>query len=185
MHLFDVSQSFMGGYAIVGGHMPLACGLALGDSTRGRTAWPYFLGDGAVNEGEFHEALNLAAVWKLPVLFICENNLYGMGTPFDQRQRLAEIYKRAEAYGIRSEQVDGMDVLGSAQARRCRAKRARAAKGRHSSRSDVLIASAATRWPTRSSIARRMRSSTGAARPDRAQARPSPQGISRSPMSTR
>jgi len=112
MHLFDVSKSFLGGYAIVGGHMPLACGLALAEQYKGTERIAVnFLGDGAVNEGEFHEALNLAAVWKLPVLFIVENNLYGMGTAMRRVSALAEIYKRAEAYGIHSEQVDGMDVL--------------------------------------------------------------------------
>ncbi|HEY8172419.1 MAG TPA: pyruvate dehydrogenase (acetyl-transferring) E1 component subunit alpha [Dehalococcoidia bacterium] len=111
MHLFDVEKSFMGGYAIVAGHMPLTCGLALAEQYKGtdRIA-TNFLGDGAVNEGEFHEALNLAAVWKLPALFIVENNFYGMGTAVARVSALVEVYKRAEAYGIRSEQVDGMDV---------------------------------------------------------------------------
>ncbi len=111
MHLFDVSKSFMGGYAIVAGHMPLACGLALAEQHKGTDRIAVnFIGDGAVNEGEFHEALNLAAVWKLPVLFIVENNFYGMGTAMRRVSALVEIYKRAEAYGIHSEQVDGMDV---------------------------------------------------------------------------
>jgi len=111
MHLFDVSKSFMGGYAIVAGHMPLACGLGLAEQHKGTERIAVnFIGDGAVNEGEFHEALNLAAVWKLPVLFIVENNFYGMGTAMRRVSALVEIYKRAEAYGIHSEQVDGMDV---------------------------------------------------------------------------
>ncbi len=111
MHLFDVSKSFMGGYAIVAGHMPLACGLALAEQHKGTERIAVnFIGDGAVNEGEFHEALNLAAVWKLPVMFIVENNFYGMGTAMRRVSALVEIYKRAEAYGIHSEQVDGMDV---------------------------------------------------------------------------
>jgi pyruvate dehydrogenase E1 component alpha subunit len=81
MHLFDADRSFLGGYAIVAGHLPLACGLALANQRlgNGRIVLCVF-GDGAVNEGEFHESLNLAAVWKLPVLFLCENNGYGMGT---------------------------------------------------------------------------------------------------------
>jgi pyruvate dehydrogenase E1 component alpha subunit len=112
MHLFDVSKSFMGGYAIVAGHMPLACGLALAEQYKSADRIVVnFMGDGAVNEGEFHEALNLASVWKLPVLFICENNLYGMGTAMRRVSALVEVYKRAEAYGIDAEQVDGMDVL--------------------------------------------------------------------------
>jgi pyruvate dehydrogenase E1 component alpha subunit len=112
MHLFDVSRRFMGGYAIVGGHLPLACGLAMGcQYEKDESIVCCFLGDGSVNEGAFHEALNLAAVWRLPVLFICENNFYAMGTSMRKVSALAEIYKRAEAYGIRSEQVDGMDVM--------------------------------------------------------------------------
>ncbi len=130
MHLFDVSKSFMGGYAIVAGHMPLACGLALAEQYKGtQRIAANFLGDGAVNEGEFHEALNLAAVWKLPVLFIVENNLYGMGTAMRRVSALVEIYKRAEAYGIPSEQVDGMDVEAVHEAVTRVAERVRAGEG--------------------------------------------------------
>jgi pyruvate dehydrogenase E1 component alpha subunit len=112
MHLFDVEKSFMGGYAIVAGHMPLACGLALAEQYKGTDRIVVnFIGDGAVNEGEFHEALNLASVWKLPVLFINENNLYGMGTDVRRVSAVVEIYKRADAYAMPAEQVDGMDVL--------------------------------------------------------------------------
>ncbi len=112
MHLFEPSRRFMGGYAIVGGHLPLACGLAMGCLyDKNESVVLCFLGDGSVNEGAFHESLNLAAVWRLPVLFICENNFYAMGTAMRKVSALAEIFKRAEAYGIRSEQVDGMDVL--------------------------------------------------------------------------
>ncbi|MPZ48326.1 MAG: pyruvate dehydrogenase (acetyl-transferring) E1 component subunit alpha [Dehalococcoidia bacterium] len=112
MHIFDISKRFMGGYAIVAGHMPLACGTALAQKHLGTDAVTVsILGDGAVNEGAFHEALNLAAVWKLPVLFLCENNFYGMGTAMSRVSASTDIYKRAEAYGIRSEQVDGMDVI--------------------------------------------------------------------------
>jgi pyruvate dehydrogenase E1 component alpha subunit len=112
MHIFDFSRRFMGGYAIVAGHMPLACGTALAQKHLGSDAVTVcILGDGAVNEGAFHEALNLAAVWTLPVLFLCENNFYGMGTSMHRVSASTDIYKRAEAYGIRSEQVDGMDVI--------------------------------------------------------------------------
>ena len=113
MHLFDASKSFLGGYAIVAGHMPLACGLALAEQYKGTDRLAVnFLGDGAVNEGEFHESLNLASVWKLPAIFICENNLYGMGTDVRRVSAVIEIYKRVdEAYAMPSEQVDGMDVL--------------------------------------------------------------------------
>jgi pyruvate dehydrogenase E1 component alpha subunit len=112
MHIFDISKRFMGGYAIVAGHMPLACGTALTCQKLGTDSVTLcIIGDGAVNEGAFHESLNLAAVFKLPVLFLCENNFYGMGTAMHRVSAMTDIYKRAEAYGIRSEQTDGMDVL--------------------------------------------------------------------------
>ena len=112
MHIFDVSKRFMGGYAIVASQMPLACGAALATKYRGEDGVTLCaLGDGAVNEGAFHEALNLASVWKLPVLFLCENNFYGMGTAAARVSATIEIYRRAEAYGIRAEQADGMDVI--------------------------------------------------------------------------
>ena len=112
MHLFDVSKHFMGGYAIVGGHLPLTCGLALASKQlkNGRTVLCFF-GDGAVNQGEFHESLNLAAIWRLPVIFLCENNLYGMGTDIRRVSAETEVYRRACAYNIPADQVDGMDVL--------------------------------------------------------------------------
>jgi pyruvate dehydrogenase E1 component alpha subunit len=113
MHLFDTSRAFLGGYAIVGGHLPLACGMALAQQRlgTGRIVLCIF-GDGAVNQGEFHEALNLASVWKLPVLFLCENNFYGMGTDIRHVSAVIEVYKRVtEAYAMPAEQVDGMNVL--------------------------------------------------------------------------
>ena len=117
MHLIDASRSFMGGYAIVGGHMPLAVGLALASSrlASGRIVLNVF-GDGAVNQGEFHESLNLASVWKLPVLFLCENNLFGMGTDVRRVSAEPEIHKRACGYNMPAEQVDGMDVLAVREA---------------------------------------------------------------------
>ncbi|MPZ23188.1 MAG: pyruvate dehydrogenase (acetyl-transferring) E1 component subunit alpha [Dehalococcoidia bacterium] len=112
MHLFDVERRFMGGYAIVAGHLPTACGLAIACQARGEGDLVLCIfGDGAVNEGEFHEALNLAAVWKLPVLFLCENNLYGMGTAVERVSAVEEVYKRARAYEIPSDRVDGMDYF--------------------------------------------------------------------------
>jgi pyruvate dehydrogenase E1 component alpha subunit len=130
MHIFDVAKSFMGGYAIVAGHMPLACGLALAEQYKGTDRIAVnFIGDGAVNEGEFHEALNLAAIWKLPVLFICENNLYGMGTDVRRVSAIVEVYKRAEAYGLQSAQVDGMDVLAMHEAVAEAAARVRSGEG--------------------------------------------------------
>ncbi len=111
MHLFCANNRMMGGYAIVGGGIPIGVGLALGIQHQGldQVAMTFF-GDGAVNEGEFHESLNLAALWKLPVVFVCENNLYAMGTPLARSSAVPEIYKRAEAYAMPSQQVDGMDV---------------------------------------------------------------------------
>lgn len=130
MHLFDVSRNFMGGYAIVGGHMPLAVGLALASShlANGRIVLNIF-GDGAVNEGEFHESLNLASVWKLPVLFLCENNLYGMGTDVRRVSAEPEIHKRACAYNMPAERVDGMDLLAMREAARRAVDSVRAGKG--------------------------------------------------------
>ena len=113
MHLFDRSKNFLGGYAIVGGQMPIATGLALAAQYRGEDRITLcFLGDGALNEGEFHEAMNLAAVWRLPVIFFCENNLYGMGAPATDNLALYnEIYKMADAYNMPGRPVDGNDVL--------------------------------------------------------------------------
>ncbi len=112
MHMADPALRFWGGYAIVGGHIPLACGMALAIQYRGADEVVLCIfGDGATNIGEFHEGLNLAALWKLPVIFLCENNFYGMGTHVRRAASTPEIYRRAEVYGIRSEQVDGMDLL--------------------------------------------------------------------------
>jgi pyruvate dehydrogenase E1 component alpha subunit len=112
MHLFDVSRRFMGGYAIVAGHMPLACGAGLAAKRMGENAIVLcIIGDGAVNEGAFHESLNLAAIWKLPVLFLLENNFYGMGTPISRVAATPDIYKHAEVYGMRATRVDGMDIV--------------------------------------------------------------------------
>ena len=113
MHLIDTSKNFMGGYAIVGGQMPIAVGLALSAKYKGEDRLAIcYLGDGALNEGEFHESMNLAAVWKLPVIFFCENNLYGMGAPVWETFAMAEeIYRVAEAYNMPGKRINGMDVL--------------------------------------------------------------------------
>ena len=112
MHLFDVAHGIYGGNAIVAGGMPLAVGLALADALQARPhVTVCFFGDGAVAEGEFHESLNLAALWKLPVLFLCENNLYAMGTALVRHQAMPIIHRKAAAYGMESSAVDGMDVL--------------------------------------------------------------------------
>ncbi len=112
MHLFDVSRRFHGGHAIVGGGLPVAVGLALADAMQKRAAvTACFFGDGAVAEGAFAESLNLAALWRLPVLFVCENNLYAMGTALARHQAQTDIVRKAEAAGVPGEAVDGMDVL--------------------------------------------------------------------------
>ena len=112
MHLADVRLNFFGGHAIVGAHLPLAVGMALADQYQGRQAVTIcFFGDGATNIGYFHEALNLAAVWKLPVLWVCENNQYGMGTAVERASAVGEIRQKAEAYAIPNARVNGMDVL--------------------------------------------------------------------------
>ena len=113
MHLFDISRNFMGGYAIVGGQLPIAVGLALAIKYRKQSHVALcFLGDGAVNQGEFHESMNLASIWKLPVLFILENNLYGMGTHVERTHAWGkDLYQMAEAYKIPAAQIDGMDLV--------------------------------------------------------------------------
>ncbi|HXQ12750.1 MAG TPA: pyruvate dehydrogenase (acetyl-transferring) E1 component subunit alpha [Caulobacteraceae bacterium] len=120
MHLFDREHGLFGGNAIVGGGLPLAVGLALADRMQGKDAvTACFFGEGAVAEGAFHESLNLAALWGLPVLFVCENNRYAMGTALEISESETDIHKKAEVYRIASEAVDGMDVVAvEAAARR-------------------------------------------------------------------
>ena len=112
MHLFDKSTNFLGGHAIVGAHLPLAAGVGFKIKYDGgdQVVACYF-GDGAVPEGEFHESLNLAGLWKLPVIFICENNRYAMGTAIHRALAQTDIWRFAESYGMSAEAVDGMDVL--------------------------------------------------------------------------
>ncbi|GAA4644078.1 pyruvate dehydrogenase (acetyl-transferring) E1 component subunit alpha [Pontixanthobacter gangjinensis] len=112
MHLFDARTRFYGGNAIVAGGLPIAVGLALADKLAGRQrVTACFFGEGAAAEGEFHESLNLAALWRLPVLFVCENNLYAMGTALDLSESETSIAAKAACYRIGSETVDGMDVV--------------------------------------------------------------------------
>jgi pyruvate dehydrogenase E1 component alpha subunit len=112
MHFFDAATRFYGGYAIVGGGLPVAVGLALADKLRGsERVTACFFGEGAVAEGEFHESLNLAALWRLPVLFLCENNLYAMGTALERSEAVTDIRLKTQSYAIPAEAVDGMDVL--------------------------------------------------------------------------
>ena len=112
MHLFAPHLNFMGGYAIVGGQFPISLGLAFAARYRGDDRiTACFFGDGAVNQGTFHESLNWARLWDLPVLFICENNFYGIGTEVHRSSALASIHRRTCGYDIPSEKVDGMDVI--------------------------------------------------------------------------
>ena len=117
MHLFDRERRFFGGQAIVGAGLPLAAGLALADWMQGREALTAcFFGEGAVAEGAFHEAMNLAALWHLPVLFCCENNLYAMGTALARSESQTELCVKAASYGMATRKVDGMDVVAVHQA---------------------------------------------------------------------
>jgi pyruvate dehydrogenase E1 component alpha subunit len=127
MHLFDRASNFYGGNAIVGGGLPLAIGLALADRMQGKDiVTACFFGEGAVAEGEFHESLNLAALWSLPVLFVCENNLYAMGTALALSESETDIERKAACYRISSEAVDGMDVVAVETAARRAAAEIRA-----------------------------------------------------------
>jgi pyruvate dehydrogenase E1 component alpha subunit len=119
MHLYSAERWFYGGNAIVGGGLPLAVGLALADAMQKRPrVTACFFGEGAVAEGEFHESLNLAALWGLPVAFLCENNLYAMGTALDLSESQVDLCRKARSYGIESTLVDGMDVLAVEDAAR-------------------------------------------------------------------
>jgi pyruvate dehydrogenase E1 component alpha subunit len=112
MHMADTNKNFWGGHAIVGAHLPIATGMALGDKYGNRNNVTICMfGDGATNIGFFHEALNLAKVWKLPVLWVCENNIYGMGTSVERASAVSEIRQKAEGYGMPSDRGDGMDVM--------------------------------------------------------------------------
>ncbi|MTE14280.1 pyruvate dehydrogenase (acetyl-transferring) E1 component subunit alpha [Nocardia sp. CT2-14] len=130
MHLFDGARRFYGGNAIVGGGLPVAVGLALADSLQGRNAVTVCLfGDGAVAEGEFHECLNLAALWRLPVLFACENNQYAMGTALRREHAVTDLSLRAASYGLASWPVDGMDAVAVAAAARRATESIRGGRG--------------------------------------------------------
>lgn len=112
MHLFDSSKNFFGGNAIVGGHLPLAVGMALASKKQGKkNVTCCFFGEGAAAEGEFHESLNLAALWQVPVLFLCENNLYAMGTALKFTHSEQHLEKKGPAYGIETDVANGMDLL--------------------------------------------------------------------------
>jgi TPP-dependent pyruvate/acetoin dehydrogenase alpha subunit len=117
MHLFSREHRFFGGHAIVGGGLPVAVGIALADKLRGTGGVTcVFFGEGAAAEGEFHESLNLASLWRLPVLFVCENNRYAMGTALARSEAEPEIHKKAAVHRIGAEVVDGMDVAAVTEA---------------------------------------------------------------------
>jgi pyruvate dehydrogenase E1 component alpha subunit len=112
MHIFDRERRFMGGYGIVGGNLPIAAGLALSSEYKGEDAVTVCMfGDGASNAGNFGETMNLAALWSLPILFLVENNLYGMGTSVERHSAQTDLSKKAEGYGVSGKRVDGMDVI--------------------------------------------------------------------------
>src|SRR5438067_7510075 len=126
MHLFDVKRGFMGGHGIVGGHIPLAAGLAFASKYQSNDkVCVCFFGEAAVNIGAFHETLNMASVWKLPVIFLCENNRYGMGTAFERVAAVTDIVEHACSYDMAAELVDGMNVLTVYEATRRAVERAR------------------------------------------------------------
>ncbi len=117
MHMADVNKNFWGGHAIVGAHLPLAAGLALGDLYQEHKAITICMfGDGATNIGFFHEALNLSKVWNLPVVWVCENNQYGMGTTIERASAVSEIRRKADGYDMKNQMIDGMDMLAVREA---------------------------------------------------------------------
>ena len=126
MHLFDVDRGFLGGHAIVGGQIPLATGVAFATKYKGTDQVTLcFFGEAAVNQGAFHESLNMAQLWKLPCIFICENNMYGMGTSLQRAMSFQNVASKSCAYEVASEAVDGMDVLAMRAAVERAIKRAR------------------------------------------------------------
>ncbi len=130
MHMADVTKNFWGGHAVVGAHLPIAAGLALGDvylKNAGITIC--FFGEGATNIGFFHEALNLSKVWNLPVLWVCENNQYGMGTSVARASAVSEISQKASGFGMRSARVDGMNLLAVREAAELAIGEVRSGKG--------------------------------------------------------
>jgi len=130
MHLFDLKHRFLGGYAIVAGGLPITAGVGMAIKYKEEDCIVVtFFGDGATNAGAFHESLNIASAWKLPVIFICENNFFAIGTSLARVSPSKELYKRAKAYDMPSEQVDGMDVLAVREATERAVERAREGEG--------------------------------------------------------
>jgi len=130
MHLVDIERHFWGGYAIVGGHLPLAAGIALAEQYKETSnAVLCYFGDGSTNIGYFHEALNLASVWKLPVVWVAENNQYGMGTAVERASAVSELIQKASAYGMEGQRVNGMNILEVFEATKEALDRARSGLG--------------------------------------------------------
>jgi pyruvate dehydrogenase E1 component subunit alpha len=130
MHMADVSKNFWGGHAIVGAHLPIATGMALGDKYAKRdNVTICMFGDGATNIGFFHEALNMSKVWSLPVLWVCENNIYGMGTSVERASAVSSIAQKARGYDMPSDRVDGMDVMKVYEAAKKAIEEVRSGKG--------------------------------------------------------
>jgi pyruvate dehydrogenase E1 component alpha subunit len=130
MHLFDAAKRFYGGNAIVGGGLPLAVGMALAAKLKGeRRVTACFFGEGAVAEGAFHESMNLAQLWRLPVAFLCENNLYAMGTALERSESQTDLCVKAAAFGMATVKADGMDVVAVHEAARRACERVRAGEG--------------------------------------------------------
>jgi len=130
MHFFDAARRFYGGYAIVGGGLPIAVGLALADKLQDRRrVTACIFGEGAIAEGEFHESMNLAALWKLPILFLCENNLYAMGTALERSESQTDLTAKVRPYLVAAEAVDGMDILAVEAATRRAAEAVRRGEG--------------------------------------------------------
>jgi pyruvate dehydrogenase E1 component alpha subunit len=117
MHMFDLERRFMGGYGVVGGNLPISAGLALASDFKGEDSVTVCsFGDGAVNTGNFGETMNLSALWKLPIVFLVENNLYGMGTSLERHSAVTDLSKKAEGYGVPGRRIDGMDILAVREA---------------------------------------------------------------------
>ena len=187
MHIFDVEHRFMGGYGIVGGNLPLAAGLGLASDYKGTDAVTVCMfGDGASNAGNFGETMNLAALWSLPVVFLVENNLYGMGTSVERHSAQTDFSKKAEGYGVPGQRIDGMDVLA---VREGVAEHIRIAR---EERRPTLVEAFTYRFRGHSAadpeVYRRRRRSRSGARRTRSRASPpaaSPRACSRSPTSRR
>ncbi len=161
MHMADVDKNYWGGHAVVGAHLPIAAGLALGDQYQDKDGVTICMfGDGATNIGFFHEALNLSKVWNLPVLWVCENNQYGMGTAVDRASAVIEIRQKAEGYSIPNERVDGMNVLTVRKAAEKAIAHIRKGQGPYFLRW-LPIVSVVTQWVIPSDIVRKRKWRSG------------------------